>query len=475
MAEAAEQTTWRESLGEMRSFLVIWAGQLVSALGSGLTGFAVPVVVFQQTGSAEQFGLLIFAWMVPALLLAPIAGTLVDRWDRRTVLIAADTGSAVMTLLLATLVLSGRFELWWLFLATVVTSAISAFQEPAFTASIAALVPHRHYARAISLVQLLGPASMIAAPLLGGALVVTIGLGKIMLIDAATFVAAVGGLLFVSIPRPPRAEAPEEVVVAGPAWLAAGRRFMRDAAAGLRFIRARPGLFGLLAFFAVTNFWGGFVNPLLGPMVLSFARPEQLAGVQAAAGVGAILGGVAMGIWGGPKRRVAAVLGFAGVAGLCTAALGLRPSVPLIVGAVFVWAASSPLVTASSSAIWMSKTPQELLGRVFALRRMVTSSIMPLSVLVAGPLADRVFEPLLAPGGALAGSAGTLIGVGKGRGIALMFLAIGVLMALTALAGWLVPSIRHVERDVADAPHPTHAPPPPPEPADEELEVAATG
>ena len=474
MGEAAEQTSWRESLGEMRSFLVIWAGQLVSALGSGLTGFAVPVVVFQQSGSAEQFGLLIFAWMVPSLLVSPIAGTLVDRWDRRTVLIAADAASAVMTLLLAALVLSGRFELWWLFLATVVSSLVSAFQEPAFTASIAALVPRRHYARAIGLVQLLAPASMIAAPLLGGALVVTIGLGTIMLIDAATFVVAVVGLLFVSIPRPPRVEAPAEET-AGPAWLAGGRRFMRDAAAGLRFIRARPGLLGLLAFFAVTNFWSGFVNPLLGPLVLSFARPEEFAGVQAAAGVGAILGGVAMGIWGGPKRRVAAVLGFAAVAGLCTAALGLRPSVPLIVVGVFVWAASTPLVMASSSAIWMNKTPQELLGRVFALRRMVSSSIMPLSVLLAGPLADRVFEPLLARGGALAGSAGTLVGVGKGRGIALMFLAIGALMALTALAGWLVPSIRHVERDVPDAPHPDHAPPPSPEPADEELEVAATG
>src|SRR5215210_4745818 len=124
MTAAAEQTTWRESLGEMRSFLVIWAGQLVSALGSGLTGFAIPVVVFQQTGSAEQFGLLLFAWMVPSLLLSPIAGTLVDRWDRRRVLIAADTGSALMTLVLAGLVLSGRFQFWWLLLATVVTSLI---------------------------------------------------------------------------------------------------------------------------------------------------------------------------------------------------------------------------------------------------------------------------------------------------------------------------------------------------------------
>jgi hypothetical protein len=474
MAEQPEGTSWLGAMGEMRSFLVIWAGQLVSSLGSGLTGFAIPVVVFQKTGSAEQFGLLLFAWMLPSLLLSPVAGTLVDRWDRRRVLIAADTGSAVMSLTLAGLVLSGRFELWYLFLATVLASLISAFQEPAFTASIAALVPRRHYARAVGLVQLLGPMSMIVAPLLGGALVVTIGLGGIMVIDTVTFLAAIAGLALVSIPRPPRLEVAAEPDD-GPAWLAAGRRFGRDAAQGLHFLRARPGLFGMLVFFAVTNFWTGFVNPLLAPMVLSFTRPVQFATVQAAAGLGAVVGGVIIGIWGGPRHRMAGVIGSLVLGGVCIVALGLRPSVPLIAGAVFVWAFTSPLLMASSSAIWMSKTPQALLGRVFSVRRMVTMSMMPMAVLVAGPLADRVFEPLLMPGGALAGSVGSTLGVGPGRGIALMFVGIGVLMSLTAAAAWLVPAIRNVERDVPDAPHASPSPPAAPEPAGEELEVAATG
>jgi len=470
MAEPAEQTSWRVSLGEMRSFLVIWAGQFVSALGSGLTGFAIPVVVFQKTGSAEQFGLLLFAWMVPALLLAPVAGTLVDRWDRRRVLIAADTGQALMTLLLAALVLSGRFELWYLFVVTVAGSLISAFQEPAFTASIAALVPRRQYQRAIGLVQLLGSVSAIIAPLLGGALVVTIGLGGIMLIDAASFLAAIAGLLLVSIPRPVRIEA-DAAAAEEQGW----RRFTHEAAQGLRFLRARPGLLGMLAVFALTNFWGGFLNPLLSPMVLSFTQPVQLATVQATAGVGSVLGGLAIGIWGGPRHRIAAVATSLTLGGICTAVIGLRPSIPLIAGSVFIWALSSPMMSASSASIWMSKTPQALLGRVFAVRRMAATSMMPLAVLMAGPLAQRVFEPLLAPGGALVGSVGTFIGVGKGRGIGLMFVIIGGLMALTGLAAWLVPSIRHVERDVPDAPHPPQSAPAAPEPAGEELQVAATG
>jgi MFS family permease len=414
--------------------------------------------------------------MMPSLLLSPVAGTLVDRWDRRRVLIAADTGSALVTLALAGLVLSGRFQLWYLMAGSALASVISAFQEPAFTASIAALVPRRHYTRAIGLVQLLGPMSMIVAPLVGGALVVTLGLGGIMAVDAATYLAAIAALAAVAIPSPPR-QAPIAGADDGPAWLAAARRFGHESAEGLRFVRARPGLLGMLVVFALSNFWAGFINPLLAPMVLSFTRPVEFAAVQAAVGVGAVLGGVAIGVWGGPRRRIAAVLGSLAVGGVCTAAMGLRASVPVIGISVFVWALSAPVLGAASSAIWMSKTPQALMGRVTSVRRMVVMSMMPVAVLAAGPLADRVFQPLMAPGGALAASAGAVIGVGRGRGAALMFVLLGALMALTALAAWLVPSIRHVERDVPDAPpvQPSTPAPAAAEPAAEALEPVPAG
>lgn len=446
--------TPRETLRELRPFLVIWAGQLVSALGSGLTAFAVPVAVYERTRSPEQLGLLMLAWMVPSLLLAPIAGTLVDRWDRRRVLIVADTGEAVLTLAMAALVLNGHFEVWYLFITSVAASLIAAFQEPAFAASISSLVPRRHYARAVSLMQLMWPASMIVAPLLGGALLVTLGLGGIMAVDGLSYLAAIAGLLLVRIPRPaPVPAAADDVADDGPRWRAALRRFGREAAMGYRFLRSQRGLFGLVVLFALGNFWSGFINPLLAPMVLAFTRPVQLATIQAVVGFGAVLGGVAVGVWGGPRRRIVGVIAALAVGGLCTVAMGLRPSLPLIAGAVFVWALTSPMLAASSSAVWMSKTPQALLGRVFAARRMISMGMMPLAVLIAGPLAQRVFEPAMAPGGALAGSVGGAIGVGPGRGIALIFLLVGTLMTLTAVGGWLVPAIRHVERDVPDAPH----------------------
>jgi hypothetical protein len=151
---------------------------------------------------------------------------------------------------------------------------------------------------------------------------------------------------------------------------------------------------------------------------------------------------------------VAGLFGSMVVVGVCISISGLRPSAALIGGSLFVWSFAMPLMGTSSAAIWMPKTPQALMGRVAAVRRMAFMSMMPLAVLIAGPVADRVFEPLLAPGGPLAGSVGGVLGVGKGRGIGLMFVLLGVLVLLTAAAAWLSPAIRNVERDVPDAPHP---------------------
>lgn len=446
--EQGRRESLRGTFGEMRTFLAIWAGQLVSGLGSGLTGFAVPVVVYEKTGSPEQFGLLMFAWMVPSLLLSPFAGALVDRWDRRRVLVAADTGSAVITLVLAWLVLSGHFQVWQVFAASVAASVISAFQEPAFTASIAMLVPRRQYGRAMGLMQTVGSITQVSTPIISGVLVVTIGLGGIMLIDVASYLAAVGTLLLVRIPNPERTPG-----AAKPSLLA-------DAAYGWSFLRARPGMFALLLFFMVTNFWMGFINPLLSPMVLAFTTPAMLGTIASVIGVGSLISGLALGVWGGPERRMRGIFLASLAAAVCTAGLGLRPSVVSITIAGFFFALCAPVMGATSSAIWLAKTPPEAMGRVMAVRRMTSMIMMPLAILASGPLAQRVFEPMLMPGGALAGSVGAVIGVGKGRGIALMFLCLGAVLVLTTVVGALVPRIRNVERDVPDAPHPAPAPPP---------------
>jgi DHA3 family macrolide efflux protein-like MFS transporter len=201
----------------------------------------------------------------------------------------------------------------------------------------------------------------------------------------------------------------------------------------------------LLVLLAVTNAGMGLVQVLLSPMVLSFASPAVLGRVLTVAGCGALVGGLAMSLWGGPRRRVAGMLGLLLIQGAVLPFGGLRANATLICAGAFVYMLALPILTGTSQALWQSKVEPGLQGRVFAVRRMVALSTLPLSYLVAGPLADRVFEPLLTAGGPLAGSVGRIIGVGKGRGMALMLI-------LTVALASRVPRLIHLESELPDAP-----------------------
>ena len=226
---------------------------------------------------------------------------------------------------------------------------------------------------------------------------------------------------------------------------------LRDAAYGWSYITARPGLLSLLIFFAITNFLTGMVLVLGSPLILSFASVRVLGTILSIAGCGMLLGSLAMSTWGGPKRRVRSVLGFALLTGLCAIVSGSRPSAKLIAVSTFIYSCSLPIVLGSSQAIWQSKVAPEVQGRVFAVRRMIAWSTLPLAYLAAGPLADRVFTPLLVDGGPLSQTVGRVIGVGPGRGIGLLFIILGSLVMLTAVAGYAYPRLREMEDELPDA------------------------
>jgi hypothetical protein len=274
-----------------------------------------------------------------------------------------------------------------------------------------------------------------------GALVVTIGRQGVLLIDFATYLVAVAALLVIRIPSPPVTA--EGAASRGSLW--------DEARSGWSYIRERPGLLALLGLLAVTNVGTGMVQVLLGPMVLSFASPAVLGQVLTAAGCGALIGGLAMTVWGGPRRRVAGILGLLLLQGVILPFGGLRASALLIAAGAFVYMLTLPVLNGASQALWQIKVAPDLQGRVFAVRRMVAWSTLPLAFLVAGPLADHVFEPLLAPGGALAGSVGQLIGTGKGRGMALMLIGIGLAIVLVVVVASRFPRLTRLETDLPDA------------------------
>jgi DHA3 family macrolide efflux protein-like MFS transporter len=269
----------------------------------------------------------------------------------------------------------------------------------------------------------------------------TIGLPGVVLIDVVTFLVAVSTLLVVRVPRPaPSAEGAAE-----------RRHLLREAAAGWTYIRLRRGLLALLLLLAATNFSMGLMQVLVAPMVLSFSSAAVLGRVLSVAGLGMLAGSILMSVWGGPKRRVTGILGILFLQGMSLVVGGLRPSAVLIAAAGFTFFLAMPVLLGTSQALWQSKVPADLQGRVFAMRRMVAWSTLPLAFLVAGPLADGVFEPLLAAGGPLADSVGRWIGIGKGRGIGLFLIVLGFLVMLIVTAAARLPRLRRLEEEIPDA------------------------
>lgn len=430
----------RELPPGMKSFLVIWFGQVISVMGSALTSFVLGVWVFQQTGSVTQYSLILMAALVPGILLAPLAGVLVDRWDRRSAMILSDSAAAAITLIVAALFYLDRLETWHLYVLLAIASLCRAIQTPAYTAATTLLVPKEQFARANGMVQMGQALSLVVGPGVAGALMAAIGVSGVILVDMATFLVALVTLLLVRIPAPPvSAAAPRE-----------RKSMLADAAFGWTYIRERPGLIGLLTFFALVNFSLAMIQALITPMILSFTTPVALGTILSLGSLGMLAGGIAMSAWGGPSRKIHGVLGAGLLLGVALIAIGLRPSAWLVTSAFFVCMACAPFINASSQAIWQSKTPPDLQGRVFAIRMMIAWSCMPLGYLLSGPLADRVFEPLLRPGGGLADSVGRIIGTGQGRGIAFLFMLVGILPILVSVWGYLAPRVKFVEQELPD-------------------------
>jgi MFS transporter, DHA3 family, macrolide efflux protein len=396
--------------------------------------------MYQRSGLVTQLALVSLFTSLPGILLSPVAGALVDRWDRRRVLLWSDSASAVATVTIAGLLWVDRLPVWYVYLAVAVGSASSAFQWPAYAAATTQLVAKRDLGRAAGLRNLSQSASNLLAPALGGALLLAIGLRGILAIDFLTFLFAVSTLACVRIPR--QEASAEGLQGRGSLW--------REAAQGWSFVRRRSGLVGLLVLAAVSNLAIGFVQVLVPPMVLAFASPAGLGTALSVAGAGTLAGSLAVGLWRGPRRLVRGILDFGIVCGLCIAAGGLRPSLALFTVAGFLYFFTFAVSGAYGQALWQVKVPPDLQGRVFAIRRLVGWSTFPLAYVAAGPLADRLFEPLLAAGGPLAGTAGLLVGTGRGRGIALLLVLTGLLLALSSAGAYLLPRVRRLEDELPD-------------------------
>ncbi len=426
----------------MFGFTIVWLGQIVSVLATNMTAFAFTIWVFQKTGSVTALGLMQVFFITPFLLISPIAGVMVDRYDRKTMMMISDLVAGLATVVILSLQAMGILHVWHLYVAAIFQGLGNAFQWPAYSAAITTMVPKEQYGRANGMMSLIEMGPGVIAPLLAGALLPFIGLTGVLFIDVATFLFAVGVLLVVHIPNPPKTE--EGLKAQGHVW--------QEAAYGFRYIFARPSLLGLQMVFFFGNLFAGIWFTLLAPMVLARTGNNSLTlgSVQTLGAVGGVIGGIVMSLWGGFKRRVHGVLGgflWSGITGIL---VGVGWGVPYWMAGMLLSFIVGPLVDGSNQAIWQAKVAPDLQGRVFSARRLIAWFANPISPIIAGTLADYVFEPAMQGGGALPGMFGWLVGTGPGTGMGLLLIISSLLCGMVGLAGYFVSAIRNAEDILPD-------------------------
>ena len=438
-AAAATEGAARPARRGLGSFTVVWAGQLVSMLGSGLSNFGLVVWLYEKTQAATPYALAFLTATLPGILLAPLAGHLADRKSRKAIVMLADTGNALVTLGILLLVATRRLEPWMVYVITFLSSTFGTFQEPAWSAAVPTIVPKEQLGRANGLAGVSQALSTLLPPLLAGILFGRIGLTGLVAIDFITYFAAVGTMAFVKIPRVKATESPD-----------GKESFLSDVAFGFRYLARKKGLLGLVCYFATANFCLNFAMVLLGPMIIPASGSEGLGVAQTAFGAGALVAGLIVAVWGGPKRsRVAFIMASLFVSALGLIVAGLRPALALQSTGLFILLFAIQM--ANAAPIFQTKVEAGAQGRTRAARSMISMSLMPLASLTAGPLADRVFGPALSAGGSLAsGPIGRIVGTGAGRGPGLMFVAAGILLVLATVVAWLMPNVRRIEENLPD-------------------------
>ncbi len=447
----------------MLGFSIVWFGQVISLLGTSMTGFGMTIWAYEKTGTATALALVGFFFVTPMLVFSPFAGAIVDRSNRKIMMMISDLISGAATIVILLLYSTGKLEIWHLYITGAVQGVFQAFQWPAYSAAITTMLSKEHYGRANGMMALADTASGIFAPLLAGALLGTIGLVGILTIDIITFLFAIGALLFVHVPQPKITQ--EGIQSRG--------NIFKEASYGFYYIIKRPSLLGLQLVFLVGNFLVGIAYAVRAPMVLASTGNNEkvFAAVASIGAVGGVLGGVVMSAWGGPKRRVNGVLaGWAitsvsgvmlmglgnGVAGhLTDGFLGILPvdlalGLPIWAVASFMGAFFIPIINGSNQAIWQSKVAPDLQGRVFSIRRLIAWFVNPAAMLIAGPLADKILEPAMQSENSLSQTFGWLVGTGPGAGMSLIFLVSGFLAMCVGLGSYAFRVVRDVEDILPD-------------------------
>lgn len=399
-------------------FFILWSGQAVSILGSRLAQFALIWWLTVTSGSATVLATASLVGLLPAVLLGPVIGVLVDRWNRKRILFLADSVVALASLVLAALFFFGEVALWQVYLVLFIRAVGGGFHEPTMMATTSLMVPEQYLSRVQGMNQTLAGVSGVAAAPIGAILLAYLPLEGILAIDAATALFGILPLLFIAIPQPPRFER------LGEGALRPLRDFWQELSTGLNFVRSWTGLFLLLCLCVAINMLFTPAFALLPLFVKNHfgGGALQLGALQAALGAGMIAGGVLLSVWGGFKRRIVTTLVGIAVAGLSLALLSAIPATlfPLALVAQALLGGALPIINGPLFAALQAVVPPDLQGRVFTLVTSLASGAAPLGLILAGPTADLV-------------------------GVRPLFLACGLVCLIISFAGFRLPVILQLE------------------------------
>ncbi|MFB4290814.1 amino acid adenylation domain-containing protein [Nonomuraea sp. ATR24] len=419
-------------------FLAVALGQMVTITGATITEFAIPIWIYLSTGRLAQMALMTVLAVIPGVLAAPLVGAIVDRTSRRKVMLASSLAGLAIQGAAAALLFTDGLDTWTLYPLLTMLSVALAFQRVAYSSAIPQLVPKRYLGHANGVAQMTAGVAQFVAPLAAVGLMSVIGLGGILIADIIGYLVAAIVL----------------TVVRFPATLAHQRRESVGAEikAGFRLSIGNRDFRAMVAFFALLAIVLSPVFMLYSPLVLSFSSLSQVGVIALCGGAGAAAGGLWMSLWGGPRRRrMIGMLLLTLVIAVSCVLVGLTRSLVLIGIGAFGVSLGLALVNGVYATIIQVKVPQRYHGRVFALNQMVAWSTIPLGVGVLTPLAERALEPLMLPGGALAGTVGAVIGTGPGRGIALIYVIFGLFIALLVAGALRTRVLSRFDDHVPDA------------------------
>lgn len=411
-------------------FLVIWAGQLISSIGSGLTAFSLGVYSFEKTRSAIAYSLIILFAFLPSYLLKPVGGTLSDRLDRRILIIIGDLGSVIGLTFILLMFLTGNHEMWVIYTGVAISSIFVALQNPAYKASVTDLLGEEGYSKASGLMQLSESSRFLISPIIAGFLLHFISIEKILMIDIITFLIAVFAVFMV------KKKINKEKIISPP------KHFLYDFISGFKYTFSHRGLVWLLFITSIITFAVGFLQSLIGPMILAFSDSKTLGIVQTISATGMLVSSLFIGVFSKTKMQVPILFSSLAFAGLFYALFGTSTNIIFIIVSGFMFFSALPFVNTSLEVLIRKNVENKIQGRVWSIVSLISQFGLIIAFSSAGIMADKLFNPLLQKNGLLTSTVGKIIGTGTGRGIGFMFFLSGVLVIIMAVIIWKNKTIR---------------------------------